>query len=45
MVFAKGEFFSVSTSNILTVPDDFVTKDPIMPIVEDLPAPLGPNKA
>ena len=31
--------------NTITSPDDIVTKDEIIPITVDLPAPLGPKKA
>ena len=32
-------------SKILTEPAVLLTKEPIIPIVDDLPAPLGPNNA
>ena len=35
----------MSLPKIETVPDVFVTREPIIPIVEDLPAPFGPSNA
>ena len=32
-------------SKILTLPSVLVTREPMIPIVDDLPAPLGPSKA
>ena len=43
--FACATFSSRSIPKIFTLPDDFVTKVPIIPMVDDLPAPFGPSKA
>ena len=42
---ASGKFLSISMPKILALPEVLFTKDPIMPIVEDLPAPFGPSNA
>ena len=43
--FAVATSLSVSMSKILTWPEVLVTKVPIIPIVDDLPAPFGPKSA
>ena len=45
MRFASGKFSSISIPKILTDPAVLFTNEPIIPIVDDLPAPFGPNKA
>ena len=45
ILLASGKFSSISMSKILTLPSVFVTSEPMIPIVDDLPAPLGPSKA
>ena len=42
---AADTLLSISLLKIFTDPPVLVTKVPMMPIVDDLPAPLGPNNA
>ena len=42
---ASEKLSSISISKIFTEPEDLFTKEPTMPIVDDLPAPLGPRSA
>ena len=44
-VFACSGFVSRSISKTVTSPLVLVTREVMMPIVVDLPAPFGPNKA
>ena len=42
---AAATLISISLLKIFTLPDVLVTTVPMIPIVEDFPAPFGPNKA
>ena len=44
-LFASLKSSSISISKIFTLPDVLVTREEIIPIVDDLPAPFGPSKA